>query len=69
MNSDDGLRYFGEFVFGLSPYIERKYNDNLFNEKMIKIVYFVIEEPHYNINSGNKSIMYWDLIVNIQNDG
>ena len=67
--SDDGSRYFGEFAFGLNPYIERNYNDNLFNEKMIKTVHFAIGEPHYNTNNGNKSIMHWDLIVNMQNGG
>lgn len=58
-----------KFAFGLNPYIERNYNDNLFNEKMIKTVHFAIGEPHYNTNNGNKSIMHWDLIVNMQNGG
>lgn len=69
LNSDDGARYFGEFAIGLNPYINRNYNDNLFNEKMIKTVHFAIGEPHYNTDNGNKSIMHWDLIVNMENGG
>lgn len=69
LNSDSGSRYFGEFAFGLNPYIEKNYNDNLFNEKMIKTVHFAIGEPHYNTDNGNRSIMHWDLIVNMQNGG
>ena len=69
LDSDEGSRYFGEFAFGLNPYIERNYNDNLFNEKMVKTVHFAIGEPHYNTDNGNKSIMHWDLIVNMQNGG
>lgn len=69
LDSDEGSRYFGEFAFGLNPYIERNYNDNLFNEKMVKTVHFAIGEPHYNTDNGNKSIMHWDLIVNMKNGG
>lgn len=69
LNSDDGSRYFGEFAFGLNPYIKKNYNDNLFNEKMIKTVHFAIGEPHYNTDNGNKSIMHWDLIVDMKNGG
>jgi aminopeptidase len=25
--------------------------------------------PHYNTDNGNKSIMHWDLIVNMENGG
>lgn len=69
LDSDDGARYFGEFAFGLNPYIQKNYNDNLYNEKMLKTVHFAIGEPHYNTDNGNKSIMHWDLIVNMENGG
>ena len=69
LDSDEGSRYFGEFAIGLNPYIKRNYNDNLFNEKMVKTVHFAIGEPHYNTNNGNKSIMHWDLIVNMAKGG
>lgn len=69
LDSDNGSRYFGEFAIGLNPYIDKNYNDNLFNEKMIKTVHFAIGEPHYNTDNGNKSIMHWDLIVDIRNGG
>ena len=69
LDSDEGSRYFGEFAFGLNPFIDRNYNDNLFNEKMIKTVHFAIGEPHYNTDNGNRSINHWDLIVNMENGG
>ncbi len=69
LDSDEGSRYFGEFAFGLNPYIKRNYNDNLFNEKMIKTVHFAIGEPHYDTDNGNRSIMHWDLIVNMEKGG
>lgn len=69
LDSDEGSRYFGEFAFGLNPFIKKNYNDNLFNEKMLKTVHFAIGEPHYNTDNGNKSIMHWDLIVNMENGG
>lgn len=69
LDSDEGSRYFGEFAFGLNTFIKKNYNDNLFNEKMIKTVHFAIGEPHYNTDNGNKSIMHWDLIVNMENGG
>lgn len=69
LDSDSGSRYFGEFAFGLNPYIKRNYNDNLFNEKMVKTVHFAIGQPHYNTDNGNKSIMHWDLIVDMKNGG
>jgi len=69
LNSDEGARYFGEFAFGLNPYITRNYNDNLFNEKMIKTIHFAIGYPHYNTDNGNKSLVHWDLILNLENGG
>lgn len=69
LDSDEGARYFGEFAFGLNPYIQQNYNDNLFNEKMLKTVHFAIGEPHYNTDNGNRSIMHWDLIINMSNGG
>ena len=36
---------------------------------MLKTVHFAIGEPHYNTDNGNKSIMHWDLIVNMEKGG
>ncbi len=41
----------------------------MFNEKIIKTVHFAIGDPHYNTDNGNKSIMHWDLIVDMKNGG
>lgn len=69
LDSDDGSRYFGEFAFGLNPYINKNYNDNLFNEKMCKTVHFAVGYPHYDTDNGNYSLVHWDLIVDMQNGG
>ena len=69
LDSDEGSRYFGEFAFGLNPFITRNYNDNLFNEKMVRTIHFAVGIPHYNTDNGNKSILHWDLIVNMEKGG
>lgn len=69
LDSDQGSRYFGEFAFGLNPYIKKNYNDNLFNEKMCKTIHFAIGYPHYNTDNGNESLIHWDLIIDMSNGG
>lgn len=69
LDSDEGTRYFGEFAFGLNPYIDRNYNDNLFNEKMAKTVHFAIGYPHYQSDNGNESLVHWDLIIDMNYGG
>lgn len=68
LNSDSGSSYFGEFAFGLNPYITRNYNDNLFNEKMSRTIHMAIGRSHPDSNNGNDSIIHWDLIKNMQKD-
>jgi len=69
LDSDPGARYFGEFAFGLNPHIKINYNDNLFNEKMSRTVHFAIGYPHSDTDNGNKSLIHWDLIINLEDGG
>ncbi len=69
LDSDAGSRYFGEFAFGLNPYIDRNYNDNLFNEKMSRTIHFAVGYPHCDTDNGNESLVHWDLIVDMKNGG
>ncbi len=69
LDSDSGSRYFGEFAIGLNPYIDRNYNDNLFNEKMLRTIHFAIGYPHYDTDNGNESLIHWDLIVDMKEGG
>ena len=66
LNSDDGSCYFGEFAFGLNPFITRNYNDNLFNEKMARTIHMAIGRSHLDSSNGNESIIHWDLIKQMQ---
>ena len=66
LDSDPWARYFGEFAFWLNPHIKRNYNDNLFNEKMAKTIHFAIGWPHWDTDNWNKSLIHWDLIVNLE---
>ncbi|MDO5568739.1 MAG: aminopeptidase [bacterium] len=68
LDSDAGVRYFGEFAFGLNPFIKRNYNDNLFNEKMAGTVHFAVGYPHYQTDNGNESLIHWDLIVDMRDN-
>lgn len=68
LHSDDGASYFGEFAFGLNPFIDRNYNDNLFNEKMARTIHMAIGRCHPDSNNENDSIIHWDLIKNMQKD-
>lgn len=62
LQSDEGASYFGEFAFGLNPYITKNYNDNLFNEKMARTIHLAIGCAHADSPNGNVSIIHWDLI-------
>ena len=68
LNSDEGASYFGEFAFGLNPFIDRNYNDNLFNEKMARTIHMAIGRCHPDTNNENNSIIHWDLIKIMKQD-
>ena len=65
LDTDEGARYFGEFSFGLNPYILTPMGDTLFDEKICGSFHLTPGQAYAACNNGNKSAIHWDL-VNIQ---
>lgn len=65
LDTDEGARYFGEFSFGLNPYILEPMKDTLFDEKICGSFHLTPGMCYDDAPNGNKSAVHWDL-VNIQ---
>ena len=65
LDTDEGARYFGEFSFGLNPYIMEPMKDILFDEKISGSFHLTPGMCYEDAPNGNKSAVHWDL-VNIQ---
>ncbi|MDR0591284.1 MAG: aminopeptidase [Candidatus Nomurabacteria bacterium] len=62
LDTDDGARYFGEFSFGLNPYILQPMNDILFDEKIAGSFHLTPGACYEDASNGNKSAVHWDLV-------
>lgn len=65
LDTDEGARYFGEFSFGLNPYILDPMKDTLFDEKICGSFHLTPGMCYEDAPNGNNSAVHWDL-VNIQ---
>ncbi|MDR2610729.1 MAG: aminopeptidase [Clostridiales Family XIII bacterium] len=65
LDTDEGARYFGEFSFGVNPYILHPMKDTLFDEKICGSFHLTPGMAYEDAFNGNKSAVHWDL-VNIQ---
>jgi aminopeptidase len=65
LDTDEGARYFGEFSFGLNPFILHPMKDTLFDEKICGSFHLTPGAAYEDAFNGNKSAVHWDL-VNIQ---
>lgn len=65
LDTDEGARYFGEFSFGVNPYILQPMKDILFDEKICGSFHLTPGMCYEDAPNGNKSAIHWDL-VNIQ---
>jgi aminopeptidase len=65
LDTDEGARYFGEFSFGVNPYILYPMKDTLFDEKICGSFHLTPGAAYEDAFNGNKSAVHWDL-VNIQ---
>ncbi len=65
LDTDEGARYFGEFSFGLNPYVLKPMNDTLFDEKIAGSFHLTPGQAYDDCDNGNRSAVHWDL-VNIQ---
>ncbi|NLC17323.1 MAG: aminopeptidase [Clostridiales bacterium] len=63
LDTDEGARYFGEFSFGLNPYITKPTGDILFDEKISGSIHFTPGASYDEAFNGNKSAVHWDLVL------
>ena len=63
LDTDAGARYFGEFAFGLNPYINNSMKDTLFDEKINGSIHFTPGNAYDTANNGNKSAIHWDIVL------
>jgi aminopeptidase len=63
LDTDEGARYFGEFSFGLNPYILRPMKDTLFDEKISGSIHLTPGASYEDAFNGNKSAIHWDLVL------
>jgi aminopeptidase len=63
LDTDEGSRYFGEFSFGLNPYITKPTGDILFDEKISGSIHFTPGASYDEAFNGNTSAVHWDLVL------
>ncbi|MDR0596793.1 MAG: aminopeptidase [Clostridiales Family XIII bacterium] len=63
LDTDDGARYFGEFAFGVNPYILHPMKDTLFDEKISGSIHLTPGASYEDAFNGNKSAIHWDLVL------
>jgi aminopeptidase len=63
LDTDEGARYFGEFAFGLNPYILKPMKDTLFDEKISGSIHLTPGAAYEDAFNGNKSAVHWDLVL------
>ena len=62
LDTDEGARYFGEFAFGLNPYVLHPMKDTLFDEKIAGSFHLTPGMCYEDAPNGNKSAVHWDLV-------
>ena len=62
LDTDEGARYFGEFSFGMNPYILEPMKDTLFDEKIAGSFHLTPGMCYEDAPNGNKSAVHWDLV-------
>ncbi|HEY8443514.1 MAG TPA: aminopeptidase [Clostridia bacterium] len=63
LDTDEGARYFGEFSFGVNPYITKPMGDILFDEKISGSIHFTPGSSYDIAFNGNTSAVHWDLVL------
>lgn len=63
LDTDEGARYFGEFSFGLNPYVQEPMLDTLFDEKINGSFHLTPGMCYEDAPNGNKSAVHWDLVM------
>lgn len=63
LDTDEGARYFGEFAFGVNPYVLHPMKDTLFDEKICGSFHLTPGASYEDAPNGNKSAVHWDLVM------
>ena len=63
LDTDQGARYFGEFAFGVNPYILEPMKDTLFDEKITGSFHLTPGASYDDAPNGNSSALHWDLVM------
>jgi aminopeptidase len=63
LDTDEGARYFGEFSFGIHPFINKPMKDTLFDEKINGSIHLTPGSCYEEAPNGNKSAIHWDLVL------
>lgn len=63
LDIDEGARYFGEFSFGVNPYILHPMKNTLFDEKICGSIHLTPGNAYEDAPNGNKSALHWDLVL------
>lgn len=68
LDTDEGARYFGEFSFGINPYITQAIKDTLFDEKIWGSFHLTPGQCYDLMPNGNDSAIHWDIVAIQQED-
>jgi aminopeptidase len=63
LDTDEGARYFGEFSFGINPYVMDPMKDTLFDEKICGSIHLTPGQSYEDAPNGNSSAIHWDLVL------
>ncbi|MCI2061515.1 MAG: aminopeptidase [Eubacteriaceae bacterium] len=63
LDTDEGARYFGEFSFGINPYVLNPMKDTLFDEKISGSIHLTPGQSYEDAPNGNDSAIHWDLVL------
>lgn len=63
LDTDEGARYFGEFAFGVNPYVMHPMKDTLFDEKICGSFHLTPGMCYEDAPNGNESAVHWDLVM------
>lgn len=63
LDTDEGARYFGEFAFGLNPFINNSMKDTLFDEKINGSIHLTPGNSYDKADNTNKSAIHWDIVL------
>ena len=63
LDTDGGARYFGEFSFGINPYVLNPMKDTLFDEKISGSIHLTPGQSYEDAPNGNDSAIHWDLVL------